>query len=138
MLPLVEDNAIEPTPAPFPDIPAEIPGVVRERDIPVTAMAPVPIVSVEDAAAAESAAVLQNANIAPHVAALVQPHNIAGVIVPNAPPAPAAPYTTTYNINMVPAQAHEFEEEPAESEDEPPPLIAPRPSDGDYDSDYDS
>ena len=35
---LVEDNAVESEPAPFPDIPAEMPGIPLERDVPTVAV----------------------------------------------------------------------------------------------------
>ena len=104
MPPLIKDKAIEPTPAPFPDIPAEMPGVERERDVPLTIPVTAPIPSDEDAAAAESAAVLQNANIAPNILAI--PGNIAGVrhqdVAAAIPP-------QIYNINVIPAQVDEVD-----------------------------
>ena len=101
----IEDNAIEPTPSPFPDIPAEMPGVEREREVPLSIPATAPIPSDEDAAAAEYAAVLQNSNIAPNILAI--PRNIAGVrhqdVAEAIPP-------HIYNINVIPAQVDEIDD----------------------------
>eukprot|EP00956_Cyclotella_meneghiniana_P042119 scaffold248363_cov77-Cyclotella_meneghiniana.AAC.2 len=62
--PLVADNAVEPviTPAPFPDIPAEMPGVPLERDMPTPA-----VETIEPTWAERAAAARRNANIAPNL-----------------------------------------------------------------------
>lgn len=60
--PMVEDNAIEPAPAPFPDVPAEFPGVPLTRDMPVDAIAP----SAEPSEEELTRRALANANIGPN------------------------------------------------------------------------
>ena len=47
---LVADNAVETEAAPFPDIPAEMPGVRLQEDMPVTALESVPVPSDHDLA----------------------------------------------------------------------------------------
>ena len=67
--PLVSDNAIEPEIAPFPDLPAVLPGIELERDQPTPAVVP-DTDPVDDPAGidfAARAAAAANANFAPNL-----------------------------------------------------------------------
>jgi hypothetical protein len=95
--PLIADNAPEPTPTPFPDIPAEFPGVEYESNLPVVTPDPEP--SAEDRAAAEAAIILENAHFGQHKTRLLQRQaQIAGVLAGLANPMPAP----VFHINIVP------------------------------------
>lgn len=104
--PLIEDNAVEDPPSPpFPDIPAEMPGVDLESDVPaVTPVAPVaPSTDAQDAAA--RAAALHHANFGPRELAVLE---IAGVDRPAIQPQPV--YNIYNNYHLVPHDTDEIEE----------------------------
>jgi hypothetical protein len=76
---LIEDNAVEPEPAAFPDIPAEMPGVEKEsdyEDLPEAAVEEDPTPTEEELI---DAAIL-NANFGPREAEVLQQSRSTGVV----------------------------------------------------------
>ncbi|KAL7503775.1 hypothetical protein ACHAXN_001516 [Cyclotella atomus] len=124
--PLTADNAVKPKPAtlPYPDIPAEMPGILYESKMPEATLLPddpAPIEPDEEAAAAaEAAAVLNNANLGPREANLLRGAKIAGVNRDDQQQAQPFYQHITNNINVVPAENGEIA--PRHHDDEPPPL----------------
>jgi len=104
---LIEDNAIEqeePEPAPYPDIPAEIPGVELERDQPAVTADPAPTdEEIADAAAA-------NADFGPVEDRLIRE---AGVNIGH-----DNDRVIEIDLDVVPAEEHEIEEPMIDEEDE--------------------
>jgi hypothetical protein len=78
--PLIDDNAIEPEIAPCPDIPAELPGVDLESNVPAVTEPFVPEPTAADEAAEARRAALANANFGPREQAVLDAANIAGSI----------------------------------------------------------
>jgi hypothetical protein len=146
--PLIEDNALEPEPtAPFPDIPAELPGVDLEANVPaVVDPDPVPP-DANDREAAACAAALENANFGPREQALLDNVRLAGVNAP--PPPPMQPvYNIHHNYNVIPHEEGEIEEgeegeaiedradqDEVANDDEDPPDLVNNPDSSD-DEDY--
>jgi hypothetical protein len=114
--PLIDDNAPEPEPAslPFPDIPAEMPGILYESEMPDTTLLPKDLPPIEpdpdDLAAHEAAAALDNANLGHCEAALLRRAEIAGVNCDE--PQHLQPFynITNNNINVVRAEDDKFDQ----------------------------
>jgi hypothetical protein len=123
--PLIADNAIEPKPAtlPFPDIPAEMPGILYESEMPKSTLLPdEPAATAPDpeaAEAAKAAAAIDNANLGPREANLLHGAEIAGVN--NDVPQPIYQNITNNNINVVHAEDDKIA--PAEEDDDKPPAL---------------
>jgi hypothetical protein len=137
--PLIDDNAPEPEPTslPFPDIPAEMPGILYESEMPNTTLLPddpPPIApDPDDLAAREAAAALDNANLGPREAALLRCAEIAGVN--RNEPQHLQPFynITNNNINIVRAEDDEFDpagDDEDENDGAAPDLL--QPGDDDY------
>ena len=112
---LIEDNAVEPEPAKFPDIPAEMPGVERERDYANLPIAPV----VEEPGPTEEElidAAIENANFGPREARVLQNSRSTGVGDHQ------NGQEIVINVDVVPAQEGEIEEPRDDDDDEAPDL----------------
>ena len=106
---LIEDNAVDAEVAPFPDIPAEMPGVGLEEHLttPLVNAGPEPGQDFE----ARAAAATRNANFGPREA------EILGRDLPAEPAQEAGRDEMVFNLNIVPAAAGEVvESEDPESE----------------------
>ena len=62
---LIKDNAVKPTPAPFPNIPAEMPGVELEANMPLTALQPDKVPTDKEIEATEAAVFIATVNFGP-------------------------------------------------------------------------
>jgi hypothetical protein len=129
--PLIADNAVKAKPAalPYPDLPAEMPGILYKSEMPETTLLPnedTPVEPDEKAAvAAEAAAVLNNANLGPHEANLLSRAKIAGVNRNHQQQAqPLYQHITNNNVNIVHAEDNGIA--PRQDDDEPPPLAQQR------------
>jgi hypothetical protein len=124
---LIEDNAVEPEPAPFPDIPAEMPGVEKESDylnLPTTPIEEEPAPTEEELIDAAIA----NANFGPREAEILQQAEPAGV---------GGHYNDqdiVINLDIVPANDGEIDD-PEDDDDEIPGLVDGADS-SDSDSDF--
>ena len=111
----IKDNDVEPEPAKFPGIPAEMPGVERERDnanLPIAAV-------VEDPSPTEEElidAAIENANFGPREARVVQHSRPTGVGDHQ------NGQEIVINVDVVPAQEGEIEEPRDDDDDEAPDL----------------
>ena len=98
--PLIEDNAVEPE-APYPDIPAEMPGVMTEEQVPAIA-GPEGVTWGEDEIFEkqdQADAAARNADFGPAIAAIV-----GNRIADQAQAREAEPREMTLNVNLVPAE----------------------------------
>jgi len=131
MLPFKEDNSVEAElDAPYPDIPAEMPGVNLESNVPNVTKTLPPAISEEDQAHARCTAVQDNDNLGPRelyhfrkarIAGVNNNHNDSNVTQP-------AP---VYNINvkLVPAENNEIVQADRDKDDDMPALEEPVDSD---------
>ena len=113
--PLIEDNAVEPE-APYPDIPAEMPGVLTEEQVPAVET---PDAGPQNEGEApdereRADAAARNANFGPGVAAIVG-DGVAG----RAQALENDRDEVVFNVNIVPAENDEFENEQQEEDEEP-------------------
>jgi hypothetical protein len=113
MKPLIDDNAVEPDLAPYPDIPAELPGVDLKSNIPAVTVDVAPEPSEEELAAKRRLTALANANFGPREQALLDEANIAGVDLPQQP----VYNVHHHNINLVPHGQDEIAPNDDDSDD---------------------
>jgi hypothetical protein len=129
--PLIDDNAVEPEIAAFPDIPAELPGVDLGSNVPAMTEPLVPEPPAADEAAAARQAALANANFGPREQAVLDAAHIAGVMPQQQP-------IHNINFNLVPHGEGELAPQNVDNEDDnddAPDLQEANDSDPDKDDD---
>jgi len=126
--PLMEDNAAEEEAAPFPAIPAEMPGVLIEENMPVEAVA-----SEEQTDEDRAAAARENANFGPGVSNIGEGPNI---VEDDSGESNGRTYSITWNLpNEGPATIEEEAEGANDSEEVPELLEGGENSDSDSSDD---